>query len=56
MSDTSPPNQQAFYGQVWSLVRQVPSGKVVTYGQIARCFLRPRKWISKPTRRSVHVG
>jgi methylated-DNA-protein-cysteine methyltransferase-like protein len=35
MSDTSPPNQQAFYEQVWSLVRQVPRGKVVTYGQVA---------------------
>ena len=36
MRDTSPPNQQAFYEQVWSLVRQVPRGKVVTYGQIAQ--------------------
>ena len=32
---TSPPDQQAYYQQVWALVRQVPRGKVATYGQIA---------------------
>ncbi len=32
----SPPNQQAYYEQVWQLARQVPYGKVVTYGQIAQ--------------------
>src|SRR5258708_2465344 len=32
---SSPPNQQAYYEQVWQLVRQVPPGKVATYGQIA---------------------
>jgi len=31
----SPPDQQTYYEQVWTLVRQVPHGKVVTYGQIA---------------------
>ena len=41
MSDPSPPNQQAFYEQVWSLVRQVPRGKVVTYGQIAQTLPPP---------------
>ena len=35
MKYTSPPNQQAYYEQVWTLVRQVPRGKVATYGQIA---------------------
>jgi len=35
MRFTSPPNQQAYYAQVWDLVRQVPEGKVVSYGQIA---------------------
>ena len=35
MQYSSPPNQQAYYEQVWNLVRQVPSGKVATYGQIA---------------------
>jgi methylated-DNA-protein-cysteine methyltransferase-like protein len=35
MRYTSPPNQQAYYEQVWSLVRQIPAGKVASYGQIA---------------------
>ena len=35
MQYSSPPNQQAYYEQVWNLVRQVPRGKVATYGQIA---------------------
>lgn len=35
MRYTSPPNQQAYYAQVWELVRQIPQGKVATYGQIA---------------------
>jgi len=35
MRYTSPPNQQAYYEQVWQLVRQIPRGKVASYGQIA---------------------
>jgi methylated-DNA-protein-cysteine methyltransferase related protein len=35
MRYSSPPNQQAYYEQVWQLVRQIPSGKVASYGQIA---------------------
>jgi len=35
MRYTTPPNQQAYYEQVWQLVRQIPPGKVATYGQIA---------------------
>ena len=35
MRYTTPPNQQAYYEQVWDLVRQIPSGKVAAYGQIA---------------------
>ncbi len=35
MQYTSPPNQQAYYEQVWNLVRQIPRGKVASYGQIA---------------------
>ena len=35
MQFTSPPNQQAYYEQVWELVRQIPAGKVAAYGQIA---------------------
>lgn len=37
----SPPNQQAYYEQVWQLARQVPHGKVVTYGQIAQLLPPP---------------
>jgi methylated-DNA-protein-cysteine methyltransferase-like protein len=32
---SSPPNPQAYYQQVWELVRQIPRGCVATYGQIA---------------------
>ena len=35
MRFSSPPNQQAYYEQVWNLVRQIPRGKVAAYGQIA---------------------
>ena len=35
MSFSSPPNQQAYYEQVWNLVREIPRGKVASYGQIA---------------------
>jgi len=35
MRYTSPPNQQAYYERVWGLVRQIPRGRVATYGQIA---------------------
>ena len=41
MNYISPPNQQAYYDQVWHLVRQVPPGKVVTYGQIAQMLPPP---------------
>jgi methylated-DNA-protein-cysteine methyltransferase-like protein len=29
------PDREAYYAQVWDLVRQVPPGQVVTYGQVA---------------------
>ncbi len=41
MSYPAPPNQQAYYEKVWHLVRQVPYGKVVTYGQIAQMIPSP---------------
>jgi methylated-DNA-protein-cysteine methyltransferase related protein len=41
MQYTSPPNQSEFYERVWQLVRQVPRGKVATYGQIALKLLPP---------------
>jgi methylated-DNA-protein-cysteine methyltransferase related protein len=35
MRFTSSPNPREFNERVWQLVRQVPPGKVATYGQIA---------------------
>ena len=40
-SFASPPNPQAYYEQVWSLVRQIPTGKVAAYGQIAKMIPQP---------------
>lgn len=31
-----------FYEQIYDLVRQVPPGRVISYGQIARVLGRPR--------------
>ena len=42
MRFTSPPNQDAYYAQVWDLVRQIPYGKVTTYGQIAKMLPPPQ--------------
>lgn len=36
-----PPNQPVYYEQVWKLVRQIPYGKVATYGQIAEMIPPP---------------
>jgi methylated-DNA-protein-cysteine methyltransferase-like protein len=41
MPYASPPDQQAYYEQVWDLVRQVPHGQVITYGQIAQMIGPP---------------
>ncbi len=41
MRFTSPPNPKAYYAQVWEVVRRIPPGKVVTYGQIAFLLLPP---------------
>jgi methylated-DNA-protein-cysteine methyltransferase-like protein len=40
-SFSSPPDPIIFKHQVWDLVRQVPRGKVATYGQIARLLPPP---------------
>jgi methylated-DNA-protein-cysteine methyltransferase-like protein len=42
MRFTSPPNQAAYYAQVWDLVRQIPRGKVTTYGNIAKMLPPPQ--------------
>jgi len=36
------PKKQTFYAAVWQLVRKVPRGKVVTYGQVATWLGSPR--------------
>jgi methylated-DNA-protein-cysteine methyltransferase-like protein len=41
MRHKPPPNQKAYYEEVWTLVRQVPQGRVVTYGQIAQMLPPP---------------
>ena len=38
---TSPPNPKVFYAQVWDIVRQIPGGKVASYGQIAKMLPLP---------------
>ena len=40
-SFSSPPNQQTYYEEVWMVVRQIPFGKVATYGQIAKMIPPP---------------
>ncbi len=40
-SFSSPPNQQSYYEEVWMIVRQIPRGKVATYGQIAKMIPPP---------------
>jgi methylated-DNA-protein-cysteine methyltransferase related protein len=40
-SFASPPNPQAYYEQVWNIVRQIPAGKVAAYGQIAKMISPP---------------
>jgi methylated-DNA-protein-cysteine methyltransferase-like protein len=42
MKYLSPPDQAEFRKQVWEIVRQIPPGKVTTYGQIAAFIPPPR--------------
>ncbi len=41
MNYPSPPDPQAYYEQVWQLARQIPYGRVATYGQIAHLIPAP---------------
>jgi methylated-DNA-protein-cysteine methyltransferase-like protein len=41
MAFSSPPNPQAFNALVWDIVRQVPAGRVTTYGQIGAMIPTP---------------
>jgi methylated-DNA-protein-cysteine methyltransferase-like protein len=38
---TSPPDPIIFNNQVWDLIRQIPPGKIATYGQIAKLLPTP---------------
>ncbi|MCA9919731.1 MAG: MGMT family protein [Anaerolineales bacterium] len=40
-AQSSIPNPQAFYEQVWQLARQIPRGRVATYGQLAQLIPCP---------------
>ncbi len=40
-SFTSPPHPKIFQAQVWEITRQIPEGKVATYGQIASMIAPP---------------
>lgn len=37
----SPPNPQVFFAEVWEIVRQIPRGRVASYGQIAKLLPLP---------------
>ena len=41
MSYVHPPDKQLYYQQVWSLVREIPIGRVATYGQLTKMLSRP---------------
>ena len=41
MRYSSPPDPKAYAEQVYAIVRRIPSGRVMTYGQIALMILPP---------------
>lgn len=41
MKYTSPQNKHAYYQKVWEVVRQIPPGRVSSYGQIASFITAP---------------
>jgi len=41
MNYVHPPNKQLIHEQVWAFVRQIPSGKVATYGQVSKTLSKP---------------
>ena len=47
MAFASPPDPLAFAIQVYSVVRRIPRGRVMSYGQIARVLARPRGVLAK---------
>jgi methylated-DNA-protein-cysteine methyltransferase-like protein len=43
MNYLPPPNKQLYNEQVWGVVRQIPSGRVATYGQITKLISHPER-------------
>lgn len=41
MNYVHPPNKQLYFEQVWALVRQIPHGRVATYGQLSKMIPQP---------------
>jgi len=41
MAFSSPPDPKTYADQVYAIVRQIPAGRVMTYGQIAKLILPP---------------
>lgn len=41
---SSPPDPKAYNALVWEIVRQIPPGRVSTYGQIAAMIPSPQGW------------
>ncbi len=41
MNYVPPPDKQLYYDQVWMLVREIPNGRVATYGQITKLLPQP---------------
>jgi methylated-DNA-protein-cysteine methyltransferase-like protein len=47
MRYTSPPNREAFNALVWEIVRQIPTGRVSTYGFVAKLIPPPERMTLK---------
>ncbi len=37
----SPPDPETFYAEVWEIARQIPRGKIASFGQIAKLIQPP---------------
>jgi len=41
MNYVHPPNKQLYYEQIWAQAREIPYGKVATYGQLTKMLPQP---------------
>lgn len=41
MNYPPPPNRQQYFEQIWAQARQIPHGRVATYGQLAKLVPQP---------------